>query len=91
MKLRGIVRSSSLQETTEGQLELRLDLQGVGPAQPRTVVVPQDVLIREAWLDPDEAVGRGIEAEVALADDGRWRVVTLVLGPSRVLRRPDET
>jgi hypothetical protein len=91
MRLHGIVRGASLIEAAgSDRLELVLELQGVGPAQPRRVVVPHEVLIRDDWIDPDQVVGRGIDAEVTLDDDGRWMVVELILGPGRVLRPPPE-
>lgn len=90
MILRGIIRAGSLVETAEGRLELILELQGVGPAQPRRVVVPHEVLVSESWLDPDDVAGRGLDAEIELADDGRWRATALHLGPGRVLRRPPD-
>ena len=90
MKIRGIVRSATLRESADGQLELLLELQGVGPAQPRWVVVPHELLVREHELDPDDVAGRGLEAEIEPADDGRWLVQSLSLGPGRVLRRPHD-
>ncbi len=91
MRIRGIIRSGELVESRHdsNQVELILQLQGVGPAQPRRVVVPQEVLVREDWLDPDQVAGHGIEAEVELDGDGRYVVVEIQLGGGRVLREPD--
>ncbi len=87
MRLRGVVRSADLQEETPGgdRIELALRLQGVGPGQPRLVVVPYTLLLRYESLDPDEVAGRGFEAEVGQDDRGRW-VVSEIAFASRVLR-----
>jgi hypothetical protein len=62
-----------------------LRVQGVGPQQPRTLVVPFDLLVDDPSLDPDAVAGRGFEAEVSLDDEERW-VVGEVRFASRVLR-----
>lgn len=90
MRLRGVVRSAELQEDPPGsdRIELALRLQGVGPGQPRLVVVPYTLLLQYESLDPDEVAGRGFEAEAAQDDRGRW-VVSEIAFASRVLR-PEE-
>ena len=87
MRLRGVVRSAELQENPPGsdQIELALRLQGVGPGQPRLIVVPYTLLLQYESLDPDEVTGRGFEAEVGQDDQGRWMVAEIAFA-SKVLR-----
>ena len=92
MRLRGVIMSAELAENPpdSGRIELHLRLQGVGPGQPRRVVVPYEMLLADESLDPDAVAGHGFQAE---ADelDGRWVVTHLALAANRVLRPdPDE-
>ena len=88
MKLRGVVRTAEFQENPPGsdRVELVLRVQGVGPAQPRTLVIPFERLLEDESLDPEAVTGRGFEAEVAADDDGRWLVVEVAFA-ARVLRK----
>lgn len=90
MRLRGVVRAADLQEEPPGsdRIELALRLQGVGPGQPRLIVVPYSILLQYETLDPDAVTGRGFEAEVGQDDRGRW-VVSEIAFASRVLRSGD--
>ena len=87
MRIRGFVRTAVLQEVEPGgdRVELLLGLQGVGPAQPRQIVVPFEVLVADAAIDPDDVAGRGFAADVEQDAAGRWIVVRLELA-ARVLR-----
>lgn len=90
MKIRGLVRSAELQENPPGsdQIELILRVQGVGPGQPRTLIVPFSLLVEDASLDPENVTGRGFEAEMEQEDGQRW-VVSRISFASRVLRQDD--
>jgi hypothetical protein len=87
MRIHGVVRTAELQEHPPGsdRVEMVLKVQGVGPQQPRTLVIPFDMLVADETLDPDLVGGRGFEAEVSLEDEGRW-VVGEIRFASRVLR-----
>lgn len=91
MRLRGIVQTATLQENPPGSeaIELVLRLQGVGPGQPRSVIVPFQLLLDDPSLDPEAAAGHGFEAEVEQAPDGRWIVASISLAQRRVLREPE--
>lgn len=91
MLLRGIVQTATLQEHPPGsdQIELVLRVQGVGPGQPRALVVPFHLLLDDPTLDADSMAGHGFQAEVEQAPDGRWMAVEISLAPRRVLREPD--
>jgi hypothetical protein len=82
MRVRGIVQSAELQDDPAGgdRVEMLLRVQGVGPDQPRRLVVPFAVLVDDTTLDPDALRGRGFEAEVGQDEGGRW-----VVGEIRVL------
>src|SRR3982751_1313590 len=90
MHLHGIVQTATLEENPpeSGNLEILLKVQGVGPGQPRTIVIPYTVLLRDDSLDPDVIRGRAFEAEVDQGPDRRW-LVSRIGFASRLLR-PEE-
>lgn len=87
MRIHGLVQPAELTENPVGsdRIELVLRVQGVGPGHPRVLVVPFDLLLADAGLDPDAVTGRGFEAEVDQDEDGRW-LVRQVAFTARVLR-----
>ena len=90
MHLRGIVQAAALEEDPPGSrtIEMVLRLQGVGPGQPRKVVIPYAMLLEDDSLDPDAIAGRAFDADVEPDDRKRW-VVARIEFASRVLREPD--
>ncbi len=89
MRIRGVVRTAELQENPPGsdQIEMKLSVQGVGPGQPRSLVIPFSLLLENESIDPEEIRGRGFEAGIEQDEQGRW-VVAEIAFASRVLR-PD--
>jgi hypothetical protein len=87
MQVRGFIRSAELQEHPPGAdtVEMAIRVQGVGPGQPRSLVVPFALLLDDPTLEPETVVGRSFAAEVGQDPDGRWVVQALVLA-ARVLR-----
>lgn len=87
MRIRGVIRTGTLEEDPldPEQIELALRLQGVGRDQPRSVVIPFSLLLADPTIDPEAVAGRGFEAEVSQAADGRWLVSEIAFA-SRVLR-----
>ena len=79
MILHGFIMSAELAENPPGsdRIEITLRLQGVGPGQPRRIIVPHDLLIADPSLDADDVVGRGFEAEVFEAGPSRWEATQL--------------
>lgn len=67
MRIRGIVRTATLQENPPGtdQIEMLIRVQGVRPEQPRLLVVPYGLLLGDETLDPEQVQGKGFEAEVS--------------------------
>jgi hypothetical protein len=92
MRIRGIVQSATLQENPPGtdQIEMVLRVQGVGPGQPRILVVPYELLLTDEGLDPDLVPGKGFQAEVGEDPSGRWIVLEVVFAEGRVLRARDD-
>lgn len=88
MHMHGIVQSATLHENPPGSelIELVLRVQGVGAGQPRTIVVPYEVLLREADLDPETIAGHAFQAEVLEDGPKRWVVREIAFGDGRVLR-----
>lgn len=91
MRIRGIVRTASLEENppASDRIEMVLRVQGVRPDQPRLLVVPYEFLLRDESLDPDVVQGKGFEAEVAQDESGRWVVSQIATAAGRVLRAPE--
>ena len=73
MRIRGIVRIATLEENPPGsdQIELLIRAQGVRPEQPRLLVVPYELLLGDATLEPEHVQGKGFEADVSEDSDGR--------------------
>ncbi|HEV3162393.1 MAG TPA: hypothetical protein VGZ22_00020 [Isosphaeraceae bacterium] len=92
MHLRGIVQSAELQENPPGSdtIEMLLRVQGVGPGQPRKILIPFELLLLDPSLDPESVTGHGFEAEVEQTPDARWVISMISFASSRVLRAKDE-
>jgi hypothetical protein len=92
MRIRGIVRTATLEENPAGsdRIEMVLRLQGVGPNQPRTIIVPYERLLDNADLDADVIQGKGFEAEVDDDGTGRWVVGEIAFASGTLLRKPEE-
>jgi hypothetical protein len=91
MRIRGIVRTATLEENPPGseQIEMVVRVQGVGAGQPRVLIVPYEILLHDPSLDPEIVQGKGFQAEVVEDETGRWVVVEISLASGRVLRNPD--
>jgi hypothetical protein len=87
MQLHGIIQTATLEETPpdSGNLEIILKVQGVGPGQPRSLVIPHALLLADESLDPDVMRGRAFEADVDQDPARRW-VVARIAFAARVLR-----
>ena len=92
MRIRGIVRTATLEENPPGsdRIEMVLRVQGVRPDQPRLLVVPYELLLADQSLDPEQIQGKGFEVEAAADSAGRWVVSELALASGRVLRLPEQ-
>lgn len=90
MHVRGIIQTATLEETPPGSnlIEMIVRVQGVGPGQPRTLVIPYDLLLEDESLEPEAIARRGFEADVEQDDRQRW-VVSRIAFASRVLRPPE--
>jgi hypothetical protein len=88
MHLHGIVRTATLTENPPGSdtIEMVLTLQGVGPGQPRTIVVPFDLLLQDPTLEPEAIAGHAFQAEAIEAGPTRWVVTEIAFASRRVLR-----
>ena len=91
MRLRGIIQAADLAENPPGgdRVELVLRLQGVGPGQPRRIVIPFELLVQDEGLDPDTVAGHGFEADVIEDGPNRWVVTEIAIATRRVLRDPE--
>jgi hypothetical protein len=90
MHLHGIVQTANLEEIppASGNLEIHLRVQGVGPGQPRKVIIPYAILLRDETLDPESIQGHAFDAEVEQDPAARW-IISEIRFASRVLRTPD--
>lgn len=91
MDLHGFIREATLAENPIGSdsIEMVLRLQGVGPGQPRTIVVPFELLLLDPALEPEAIAGHAFRASVAEEEPGRWVVSEIIFGDHRVLRAPE--
>ncbi len=91
MRIKGIVRVATLEENPPGsdQIEMMIRVQGVRPEQPRLLVIPYELLLTDAALDPDHVQGKGFEAELSQDSSGRWVVSEIAFATGRVLRAPE--
>ena len=89
MHIRGIVQTARLEENPAGSgtIEMHLSVQGVGPGQPRQLIIPHALLLADESLDADLIEGRGFAA--TLESEGQRWVVTQIAFASRVLRAPE--
>jgi hypothetical protein len=92
MRIRGIVRTATLEENPPGsdRIEMVLHVQGVGPGQPRTFIVPYELLLADPDLDPDAIQGKRFEAEVEQVEPARWVVGEIAFASGQFLRKPEE-
>jgi hypothetical protein len=90
MVLHGIIQTATLVETPpeSGNIEIILKVQGVGPGQPRTLVIPYRLLLADESLEPELMQGRAFEAEVEEDAPRHWLVARIAFA-SRILRPPD--
>lgn len=88
MQLHGIVMTATLEEEPPGsdQVELRLLVQGVGPGQPRRIVIPMDLLVANPDIDPETIQGHAFQADVSEIAPKRWVASEISFAQNRVLR-----
>ena len=88
MHMHGIVMTATLEEVEDDAelVELLLTVQGVGPGQPRKIVVPMPLLIAQPDIDPETVAGHAFEAEVHQERPKRWVADTISFAARRVLR-----
>jgi hypothetical protein len=87
MQIRGIVRAAILCENPPGsdRIEMAISVQGVGRDKPRQLIVPFEVLIQDASLDPDAIEGHAFQAEIRQDKTTRWIVEEITFAQRRVL------
>lgn len=86
MQIRGVIQSAELRELGEDQVEMDVRVQGVGPGQPRRLVVPFALLVADPTLDAEAIGGHGFEALVEQEGAGRWVATEFRVAARRVLR-----
>jgi hypothetical protein len=94
MHLHGIIQTAELEEYPPGsdRVEMILRVQGVGPGQPRRIVVPYEILLQDSEIEPELVAGHAFEAEVQEDTPGsnRWITSGISFAARRVLRRDPE-
>ncbi len=88
MTIRGFIRSAELLQdpSSEDRVHLVAAVQGVGPGQPRKILIPFEILVAQDDLDPDLLAGRAFRAEIANVENGTGIVAAIKVGPGRILR-----
>jgi hypothetical protein len=87
VRLHGLVKTAELRASAPDseQIEMILRVQGVGPGQPRQIVVPFALLVADESLDPDRVSGRAFQAEVEPDEEGRF-LASQITFSARMLR-----
>jgi hypothetical protein len=93
MWIRGIVRTATLEENPPGtdRIEMVLQVQGVGPNQPRRLIIPYELLLADESLEADLIQGKGFQAEILEDGTGRWVITEILFATGHVLRRPEDS
>jgi hypothetical protein len=91
MTLKGFIQSAELVEDTSGadRVMMIVRVQGVGPGQPRKILIPFEILIVQDDLEAETMGGRAFRAECSGVENAMGMVTAIEVGPSRVLRNPD--
>ncbi len=91
MTLKGFIQSAELVEDTSGpdRVMMIVRVQGVGPGQPRKILIPFEILIVQDDLEAETMGGRAFRAECSGVETALGMVTAIEVGPSRVLRNPD--
>jgi len=89
--IKGFIRHAELREdpADADRVQLIASVQGVGPGQPRKILIPFEILVTHDELDADHMAGRAFRAEFETVDNGAGVVTAIEVGPSRVLREGD--
>ncbi len=87
MHMHGIVQTAILEENPPGSesIEMVLVVQGVGRDQPRKIIIPFDLLLRDESLDVDRIQGHAFQAEVDEDGPKRWVVREIAFAGHRIL------
>ncbi|MCY2934099.1 MAG: hypothetical protein NT172_08040 [Planctomycetota bacterium] len=90
MTLKGFIQSAELVEDSSGpdRVMMIVRVQGVGPGQPRKILVPFEILVEQDELDAETMAGRAFRAECTGVENAMGLVNAIEVGPARVLRNP---
>jgi len=91
MTIRGFIRSAELLQdpASEDRVNLLAAVQGVGPGQPRKILIPFEILVAQDDLDPDQLAGRAFRAEILCVENGTGIIAAIEVGPGRILRESE--
>jgi len=91
MTIRGFIRSAELLQdpASEDRVNLLAAVQGVGPGQPRKILIPFEILVAQDDLDPDQLAGRAFRAEILCVENGMGIIAAIEVGPGRILRESE--
>ena len=89
MHIHGIVMTAILEEVPPGSdnVEMIVSVQGVGPGQPRKIVLPMGLLVANPEIEPETIVGHAFQAEVEEIPPKRWVVREIGFGGNRVFAK----
>jgi hypothetical protein len=87
MQIRGIVQRAELVENPAGsdRIEMIIWGQGVGPNKPRSFIIPFELLLSNASIDPETIQGHGFQAVIEEDPQGRWLASQIGFATGRVL------
>ncbi|MFM7593907.1 MAG: hypothetical protein ACKO85_19135 [Isosphaeraceae bacterium] len=91
MTIKGFIQSADLLQdpASEDRVMMIARVQGVGPGQPRKILIPFEILVAQEDLDPNTMAGRTFLGSYDQVIEGTALITYLEVGPGRVLRRPE--
>lgn len=91
MTIKGFIQSAELVEDLNGpdRVMMLLKVQGVGPGQPRKLLIPFEILVAQDELDPDRLAGCAFRAAYENVSQATALIEAIEVGAGRVLRDPD--
>lgn len=91
MTIKGFIQSADLLQdpASDDRVMMLARVQGVGPGQPRKIIIPFEILVAQDNLEPETMAGRAFQGSYDEVVEGTALITFIEVGPGRVLRRPE--
>jgi len=89
--IKGFIQSAELLQdpASDDRVMMVARVQGVGPGQPRKILIPFEILIAQEDLDPETMAGRAFMGSYEQVIEATALINYIEVGPARILRRPE--